>query len=237
MIGRGGEADAKAKIDFPFGRQIQIDGGKNLLLLLPRGQKIGGGADGTVILDASGDFFRKVVADFYVGRKDESLAHRLAVEGTIEGGIEIEIPVAELPIDNRAHLPGPSVGGELATLVADFVGKAEADRPFPLLWDGNTGTNMVAHPLKALAAALGSKDVEAYFEPVRETVGDLDGFVLGMISGVEAVDDSLGAVDGEITVKLNHGVAGINQIGTVHLNFIVVLRASGHNRRDKQTTR
>src|SRR5580692_274608 len=99
MIGRGGEADSQAEIDFPFGRQVQVDGGKNLLLLLPRGQEIRGWSDGTVVFDASGDFFRKVVTDFCVGRKNETLAHRLSVEGTIERGIEIEIPAAQLLID------------------------------------------------------------------------------------------------------------------------------------------
>jgi hypothetical protein len=237
MIGRGGEADAQAEIDFPFGRQIQVEGGKNLLLLLPCGQEIRGWPDGTVIFDTSSDLLRKVVADFYVGRKDKTLAHRLAVKGTIEGGVEIEIPAPELLIDDGAHLPGPSVGGELAALVADFIGKAEADRPFPFLWDGDTWTNVVADPLNALAATLGSKNVKTNFEPVCETMGDLDGFVFSMVCGIEAVDDSFGAVDGEITVELNHGVAGINQIGTVDLNFVIVLSARWHTHREKQTAR
>ena len=205
--------------------------------MLPSGQEIRSWSDGTVILDASGDFLRKVVADFCVGRKNETLTHRLAVKGTIEGGVEIKIPAAELPIDDGTHLPRPGVGGELPALVADFIGKAEAHRPLPLLGDGDTGTNVVTDPLNTLAAALGSKDVKAYFEPVGETVGDLDGFVLGVVSGIDAVDDGLSAIDGEITMELDHGVVGINQIGAVDLNFVVVLRASRHSRREKQTTR
>jgi hypothetical protein len=54
---------------------------------------------------------------------------------------------------------------------------------------------MVADPLDALAAAFGSEDVEANFEPVGEAVGDLDGFVLGVVGGIEAVDAGLGAVE------------------------------------------
>jgi hypothetical protein len=51
---------------------------------------------------------------------------------------------------------------------------------------------MVADPLDALAVALGSENVEADFEPVGETVSDLDGLMVG---GIEAVDAGLGAVE------------------------------------------
>jgi hypothetical protein len=125
----------------------------------------------------------------------------------------------------------------LAGLVADFIGKTEANRPFPLLGDGDTGTNMVADPVYALATALVGEDVEADFELVGETVGDLDGFVLGVVDWIKPVGHGLSAINGEITVELNHGVAGINQIGAVDLNFVIVLRASRHSRREKQTTR
>jgi len=235
MIGRAGDADAQAEVDFPFRRQIQIDGWKNLVLLKAGGQEIRGWTYGAIVFEASGDFLREVVAEFEVRRENETLAHRLAVQGFVESGIEAEIPPAEILIDDGTHLPGPGVGGELAALVADFIGKAEANRPFPFFRDGDAGTNVVADPLDALAAALGSEDIEADLEPVGETVGDLDGFVFGVVGGIEIVDDGFAAVDGEIAVELDHGVVRLHEIVAVNLDFVVVLRAGRQNGRQQQS--
>ena len=94
---------------------------------------------------------------------------------------------------------------------------------------------MVADPLEALAVALGSEDIEADLDPVGETVGDLDGLVLGMVSGIEAVDEGFAAVDGEIAVQLDHGVMRLHEIVAVDLNFVVVLRVGGQNGREQQS--
>ena len=158
------------------------------------------------------------------------------MQRSVERGIEIEIPAAELLIDDGAHLPSPGVGREWAALVADLIGEAQADRPIPFFGDGDAGANVVADPLNALAAALGSEDVEADFEPVGETVGDLDGFVLGMFGGIEAVDDGFGAVDGEIAVEFDHGVVRVDEFVVVNLNFVVVLGAGGKNGQKLQRT-
>ena len=205
------------------------------MLLEAGGQEVRGWPYGAIVFQASGDFFGEVVAEFEVRGENETLAHGLAVQGFVEGGIETEIPATELLIDDGTHLPGPRVGGELAALVADFIGKAEADGPVPFFRDGDAGTNVVAHPLDALAAALGSEDIEADFEPVGETVGDFDGFVLGVVSGIKAVDDGFAAVDGEIAVQLHHGVVRLHEIVAVDLNFVVVLRAGGQNGREQQS--
>ena len=82
------------------------------MLLLADGRKVRGGPYRAVVFDASGDFLREVVAELDVGRKDETLSDGLTVEGFVEGGIEAEIPAAELFINDGAHFPGPSVGME-----------------------------------------------------------------------------------------------------------------------------
>ena len=205
------------------------------MLLKAGGQEVRGWPYRAIVFKASGDFFGEVVAEFEVRGENETLAHGLAVQGFVEGGIAAEIPAAELLIDDGTHLPGPGVGGELAALVADFIGKAEAHGPFPSLRDGDAGTNVVADPLDALAAALGSEDIEADFQPDGETVGDFDGFVLGVVSGIESVDDGFAAVDGEIAVQLDHGVVRLHELVAVDLNFVVVLRAGGQNGREQQS--
>jgi len=150
------------------------------------------------------------------------------MQRAVKSRVEIEIPTAELFIDDGAHFPGPGVGGKWAALVADLVGEAKAYRPFPFFWYGNARTDVVADPLNALAAALVGKDVEADLEPVGETVGNFDSFVQGVVGGIKAVFDGFGAVDGEIAVELKHGVVGIDEIGAVDLNFVVVLSAGGY---------
>src|SRR5208282_146103 len=114
---------------------------------------------------------------------------------------------------------------ERSALVTDFVGEAEAYGPLPFFGDGNARTDVVADPLNALAAARGSENVEADFEPVGEAVGNFDGFVFGVVGGVQAVLNGFGAVDGEIAVEFDHGVVRVDEFGSVDLDFVVVLGA------------
>jgi len=227
VVGGTRDADAETEVDFPFRRQIQIDGGENLVLLERCGQEVSGWPDRAIIFDAASNFFREVVAEFEVWRENETLAHRLAVEGSVESGVETEVPAVDLLIDDGTHFPGPGIGGELAALVADFIGEAEADGPFPFFGDSDAGTDVVADPLNALATTFGSENVKANFEPVGEAVSDLDGFMLGVVGGIDAVDDGLAAIDSEIAVELDHGVVGLDQVVAVNLNFVVVLGAGG----------
>jgi hypothetical protein len=57
MIGGTSDANADAEIELPLGIQIEVDGGKNLVLLLAQWQKFRGGADGVVVFDAGVNFF------------------------------------------------------------------------------------------------------------------------------------------------------------------------------------
>src|SRR5690242_16973790 len=93
----------------------------------------------------------------------------------------------------------------------------------PFFGDGNPGPYVVANPLPALAFRDGSKNVKAALKPVIEAVGDLHRLMRGMIGGIESIHSCLRAVEREIAVEFNHSTAGIYQIRSVHLNFIVVL--------------
>src|SRR6266702_3145161 len=73
VVGGGSGADAEAEIELPFGRDVEIDRSKKLLLLLPCGIELGGGTKGTVILQSACDLFREVVAEFEIGRETDSL--------------------------------------------------------------------------------------------------------------------------------------------------------------------
>jgi hypothetical protein len=46
-----------------------------------------------------------------------------------------------------------------------------------------------------------------------------------MIGGQQAVLGSLGTLKRKIAVKLQHGVAGIDQVRAIDLNFVILLGA------------
>jgi hypothetical protein len=90
---------------------------------------------------------------------------------------------------------------------------------------GNPRTNVIANPLHAKAALFAGKNVKANFGPVVDALGDLDGFVFGVISGGHAVDGLAVAVGGEVRVQFDHGAAGSNRLRAVDLNLVVALSA------------
>src|SRR5436853_7268901 len=93
------------KIDFPFGREIQVNGGENLLLLLADRVEACDRTQRAVILDAPRDLLGEIVAEFEVGRENETLVHARAMEGPVKCGIEGEIPSAELLIHDGTDIP------------------------------------------------------------------------------------------------------------------------------------
>ena len=225
MIGRVRHTHAYAEIHFPVRRKIQVDGRKKLVLLLAGGKEIRRRADGAVILEAAGDFLGEVVAELEVRGKRDALMDGITVKGTVESGIEGEIPAADLLVDDGTDFPGPGVGGIPAPLVANFVGQAQADGPLPFFGDAHARADVIAHPIPALAVLRGSKNVESGFKPIREAMGDFDGFVELMIRGEQAVFNGLRALEGEIAVELDHGVVRINCVVAIDLDFVIILRA------------
>ena len=96
---------------------------------------------------------------------------------------------------------------------------------------------MVADPLIPLAVWTDTgEDVKASLKPIVPALGDLHGFVFLMVGGIGAIGGCLAANGGEVTVQLDHGVAGRDCIGAVDLHFIVPLRdncdANGKKRED-----
>lgn len=63
MVGRRCNSDAYADIDLPFGRNVQVGGRKELLLLLAKRIKLGEGAVIGVILDSAAYLLAEVIAD------------------------------------------------------------------------------------------------------------------------------------------------------------------------------
>jgi len=66
---------------------------------------------------------------------------------------------------------------------------------------------------------------------------DLDRLIFGVIRGLNAVHNCLGAIDCEVAMELNHGVCGINQVRFVPVDFGVVLSAYAGCRQDDRQQR
>src|SRR5215831_15296979 len=141
MVRCARNTDAHSEIDFPFWRKIKVYGRESLMFLQPNGIEVGCRPDGPVVLDPAGDVPGEVVGEFDVWRENESLMRAGPVERFVECGVEREIPLVDLLIDDRAHLPGPGVRGILRPLIANFVGKAQADGPFPFGRDADARAN------------------------------------------------------------------------------------------------
>jgi len=60
---------------------------------------------------------------------------------------------------------------------------------------------MVADPHPAAVGLDGGEDVKSGFKPAGETVGDLEGFVHGVIGRKDTVDYGFCAFDGEVAVN------------------------------------
>jgi hypothetical protein len=79
--------------------------------------------------------------------------------------------------------------------------------------------------LPALALGCGSEDIKSALEPIVESVGNFDGLMLGVIGGIYTIYDRLRAIDREVAMEFNHGVSGIDQVGSVRLDFVIVSSA------------
>src|SRR5262245_26783601 len=124
VIGGAGQPDTHSEIYFPLRGKIQVDGRENLVLLLCDGIEIRGGANRSVVFEATGDFFGEVVAEFEIGGKEGAQILGQAVNGVVESRIEGKIRTATLLIDDGPHSPAPRVHGILTLLITHLVGEA-----------------------------------------------------------------------------------------------------------------
>src|SRR5215472_5009183 len=235
MVGRTSKSHAQTDIDFPLWGDVQIDGRKNLVLLLGDGVESRHRTNRAVVFKAACNFGREVVTEFEIWREDDSLVNAFAVERTVERGVDGPIPASHLLIDNGSNFPGPRVDGKLAALVAELIGNTDSHRPVPLFRNTETRTYVVAYPLPSLTDARGGEDVKAGLKPVGPAMSNFNCFVHRMICGEKAIDHLLRAVDSEVAMQLDHGVAGRNRLVAVDLNFVIILRGESPGKENQSS--
>jgi len=224
VIGGRSCADADAEVDLPLWADVEVDAWKNLLLLLVHCVGVAEVAVVGVVLDGPVDFLGEIVADGSAGGKIDAEINVGAVPGAFEGGIDGEVPAAELLVDNGANLPCPGVRGKEGALVADLVGETNSDGPMPILGDAHARADVVADPLHAEAALLRGEDVEADFGPIGKALRDLYGLMFGVVGGCDARSCEM-ADRSVVGVKLNHCGVGRDGFRSIDLNLVVALCA------------
>ena len=224
VIVGAGCADADAEIEFPVGRQVQVNRREELLVLVSEGIEIADRAQRAVVFEATRNFLGEVETYLGVRRETPTLILAGAVERLVQRWIEGPVPATYFLVDDGTNLPGPGVGGKVSLLVADFCGKTQAHRPMPGFRDGDARTDVIAHPHPPAVGLDGGENVEPGLEPVAETVGDLERFVDGMVGRQDPIDYRLRSLHREVAMQFHHGVAGRDEIRAVDLNFSVVLR-------------
>ncbi len=83
---------------------------------------------------------------------------------------------------------------------------------------------MVAHPLITVTRARACENIEAQLTPRVQAVRNFNGLVPGMLSGLDTIHFVFRARKREVVVQLHHSSLGRYRVGTVNLNFIIVLR-------------
>src|SRR5579859_5294715 len=120
MIGgmRGSDADSEVKL--PLRREVDVNAGEKLLLLISERVESGQWSISRVILQPASNFLCEIVAEFHVGREPHTLIHAGTVKGPVQRGIKREIPPPDFLVDNRTNLQGPRVRRKRSPLVAEF---------------------------------------------------------------------------------------------------------------------
>src|SRR5262249_43705107 len=234
VIGGPRESPADAEVQFPLGRDVQVDRREDLLLLVGNWIEISDRPQRAVVLQAAGYFLRKVIRHFGIGREDPAFIDIHAMQRLIDSGIEREIPSPYLLVDDRAHLPRPGIFRILAALVSNFVRETQPHRPVPFLGNGNARTDMIADPVPAESRVSARESIKARLKPVGPALGDLDGFVESMVCRQHSVFYGLGSVNSKVRMEFHHRGTRLQGVAGVDLDLVVVLRSKLHTYAKKE---
>src|SRR5260370_29794795 len=109
MIRSVGHAHANTGIELPIGTEVEVERWHDLLLLVVDRIKTGNRAEGAVVFQTELRPLGDLIGSLEIGRKDESLAYAGPMESAVHGGVERQIPLADLLVDDRADLHAPGV--------------------------------------------------------------------------------------------------------------------------------
>ena len=181
MICAARHPDADPKVELPLRRDIEIDGGKDLMLLFTLWIKTAQRSERSVILKAAIDRLRDRVGDFEIRRELKATLSARSIESALDGRVEREIPALYFLVDDGANFPAPGICRELAAHITDLLRETDTHGPMPFRRHAKARSNMCADKIPAAAMARAGEYVESRFKPIVKAVGDFDRLVPGMI--------------------------------------------------------
>src|SRR5438045_4439363 len=113
-----------------------------------------------VILKSHVDFLCYRVSDFEVRSELETFVLTRTRQCALERGIECEIPLAQVLVDDRTNLPAPRILRKLSSHEADLLRKTNADRPVPFRRNPKAWPDVRADIIPSAAVAGAGEDVE-----------------------------------------------------------------------------
>src|SRR5207247_2676922 len=96
MVRAAGHPHTHAEVELPFRREVQVDGRKDLLLLVPQRVEACNRTERAVVFESGGDLGIEIVAELEVGRELESFLDAGSVERPVHVGVERPIPATQL---------------------------------------------------------------------------------------------------------------------------------------------
>src|ERR1700734_111561 len=96
MVSRSRNTNSEAKVYLPLRRDIQIDRGEDLLLLLRDSIEARDRPNRTLVFQSPRDFAGEVIAEFEIRRKDDALVHAFAVKRAVKRRVQGPIPSPDL---------------------------------------------------------------------------------------------------------------------------------------------
>lgn len=86
VVSASGQTNADSEVEFPLGRDIQIDGREDLVLLFARRIKTANRADGAVVFNSAIDLLGERIGDFDVRSEFEPTFGAGSLQGALEDG-------------------------------------------------------------------------------------------------------------------------------------------------------
>ena len=103
------------------------------------------------------------------------------MDGFLEAGVQREVPVAPLFVDNRPQFPIPGILGKGAALETEFCRETQSYGPLPFGRNADSRPDVVTNPFPTFAWLNAGENIESGLKPGREAVCDFECFVERMI--------------------------------------------------------
>src|SRR3989441_12082304 len=133
MLARSGQAAANTEVQLPFGRNVQVEGGKDQVVLLAEREKVADGAGFGVVLESRSEHLGHIEGHLQARLETRAAMRVRTAKGFQEVRVHSNIPLAEFLFDDGPNLGRNRVRLELVSNETNLVGDPERDQQSPTL--------------------------------------------------------------------------------------------------------